>query len=305
MYDHKYVQFGLGNVRAEAPILFVGPTGYERAVDLEFLQTAMDGNPKYVGMANPDGLVKQQILVVRNPYDMAGMAVMTWRFRDPNKQDTCFGYAPAIRRVRRMSPANRSDSLFGSDATNDDVGLYDGMIAAMEWRLVTTQEALIPFMDEDPAPIEQNGQGEWKTTDKIKPGIYGYEKAGWQGAPWAPLNWVWAKRLTYVFEMRPKDPYYNYGNQYLWFCPEAYSPAYKIIHDRSGKYWKTVFKARMVGESADKNMRATLMGDTIYVDERSNHATLGPVASPKITLTFFADLKLDWFTLAGFQKFCK
>jgi hypothetical protein len=305
MYNHKYVQYGLGNARGEAPVLFIGPNGYERAVDLEVLQTAMDGNPKCMGSANPDGLIKQQILVVRSPYDMAGMAVMTWRFRDPNKQDMCFGYAPAIRRVRRMSPANRSDSLFGSDLTNDDVSLYDGMLAAMEWRLVREQEALIPFMDVDPARIEQNGQGEWKTTDKIKPAIYGYEKEGWQGAPWAPVNWFWVKRPTYVIEMRPRDPYYNYGTQHLWFCPDARSPAYKIIHDRSGKYWKTLAKARMVGESEDKNMRLTIMGDTIYVDERSSHATLGPVASPKIIVTYFADMKLDCFSLAGFQKFCK
>jgi hypothetical protein len=46
-------------------------------------------------------------------------------------------------------------------------------------------------------------------------------------------------------------------------------------------------------------------GDTIYLDERSNHACLGPLASPEITPIYFANVKLDVFSLAGFQKFCK
>ena len=105
--------------------------------------------------------------------------------------------------------------------------------------------------------------------------------------------------------MRPRDPYYNYGAQHLWICPEVYSPTYKIIHDRSGRYWKTVMKARIAGESADKNMRLTIMGDTVYVDERSSHGTIGPVVSPKIIVTYFAHMNPDCFSLAGFQKFCK
>lgn len=305
MYNKKYAQYSLGDVRGTAPIFFIGSNGYERALDLEVLVTHMEGNPKYATRANPQGLLQQEIVVVRSPYDLAGMAVMTWRFRDPGKQDLCFGYAPAIRRVRRMSPANRSDSLFGSDISNDDIALYDGKIAAMEWRLVRTQEALVPFWDRDPAPIAQSGHGEWKTTRQTKPAIYGYEKEGWQGAPWAPVNWVWVKRPTYIIEMRPRDRYYNYGVQHIWVGAEAYSPVYKIIGNRSGTYWKTLMKARMAGESADKSTRLTILGDTIYLDELSGHATIGPVARPEIILTYFANLSVDCFSLAGFQKFCK
>jgi hypothetical protein len=305
MYNNKYAQYSLGAARGEALVLLIGGTGYERTVGWEFLQTAMDGTPQSAGQANPDGLVKHQIIVVRSPYDLAGMATMTWRFRDPNKQDAVFGYAPSIRRVRRMSPANRSDSLFGSDVANDDAALYDGKMAAMEWRLLRRQDALIPFSDEVPTPLELNARREWVTNDRIKPAVYGFEKEGWQGAPWAPTNWVWAKCTTYVIEMKPKDRYYNYGLQHIWVSAEAFSPAYKIINDRSGKYWKTLVKARLVAESTDKTLRATILGDTIYIDERANHATLGRVATPEIVTTYSADLRVNIFSLAGFQKFCK
>jgi hypothetical protein len=78
-----------------------------------------------------------------------------------------------------------------------------------------------------------------------------------------------------------------------------------VIRDRSGKHWKTLIKGRMVGESADKSMRLTILGDTVYVDDRSGHATLGPVAPPEIEQIAFANLQLEIFSLAGFQKFCK
>ncbi len=305
MYNKKYVQYCLGDAAGTAPILFIGASGYERAMQLELLQTHMEGNPRSTTRLNPNRLLLQQIVVVRSPYDMAGTAVMTWRFLDPNKPDMCFGFIPAIRRVRRMSPANRSDTLFGSNIANDDIGLYDGKMAAMEWRLLRKQEALLPFWDPDPTLIERNGRDAWQTTREVKPTIYGYEKKGWQGAPWAPVNWVWVRGPAYVIEMRPKDPYYNYGVQQLWISAEAYSPVYKIIPDRSGEHWKTLVKARMSGRSADRSMRLTILGDTIYLDERTNHATLGPVASPEIVVTYFANLSADTFSLAGFQKFCK
>jgi hypothetical protein len=105
--------------------------------------------------------------------------------------------------------------------------------------------------------------------------------------------------------MRPRDPYYNYGIQHLWVCAEVYSPAYKVIHDRSGAYWKTIFKARAVCESANKEMRLTILGDSIAVDGRLNHASILRTADAKNIYTYFADIDTNYFSLAGFQKFCK
>lgn len=305
LYNKKYAEYTLCDLRAGGPLHFISPSGYERSVDLKALQTAMDGNPKCAERAGPHGLLNQQIFAVSKPYDLAGMAIMTWRFRDPVKQDIVFGYAPMIRRVRRMSPANRSDALFGSDMTNDDAGLYNGKMSAMEWKLLRKQEALLPFSYKDPGVLEQNKQGEWETAVKGRTLMYGYDKQGWQGAPWAPLDWVWVKRPTYVIEMKPKDRYYNYGIQHIWIGVAYPSPAYKIINDRSGQYWKTIFKARMAGESADGAMRLTYLGDTIAVDERSNHATISKGVGPKNIVTYLADLDFNVFSLAGFQKYCK
>jgi hypothetical protein len=204
-----------------------------------------------------------------------------------------------------MSPGNRSDALFGSDFSVDDTSCYDGKITAMEWKLIGKREALLPFSECGPGRIVRNDEGEWETTEGVKEMIYGYEKEGWQGAPWAPVNWVWVKQPAYVIEMKAKDPYYNYGPQELWVDSEAFVPAYKIVNDKAGRYWKIIFQAHACFESKDKEMQLTNTGDQLSIDERSDHATIIRTVTPTDIWTFSAEMEADDFSLAGFQKFCK
>jgi hypothetical protein len=175
----------------------------------------------------------------------------------------------------------------------------------MDWKLLRKQDALLPFSYKDPGVILQNNRGEWETTAESKTLTYGYEKEGWRGAPWAPVDWVWVKRPTYIIELKPKDRYYNYGIQHIWIGAEVPSPAYKIINDRSGKHWKTIFKARMAGTNLEGTMYLTYVGDTVAVDERSQHATIAKGVGPKNKFAYFANVDLNLFSLAGFQKHCK
>ncbi len=305
MYNHEYLAYILGSIRNTFQTPFLDRSGYLRTQKGRTHQMAMDGNPKSVTRANRDGIAKYQIFRVVSPYDVAGTAVMTWRYRDPQKEDNTFGYIPAIRRVRRMSPGNRTDALFGSDFAIDDASCYDGKVTAMDWKLIGKQEGLIPFSECGKGRIVRNDEGEWETTEGAKEMIYGYQKEGWQGTPWAPVNWVWVKHPVYVIEMKAKDPYYNYGPQELWVDTEAFMSSYKVISDKAGKYWKTIIKARACYESADKEMQFTMTGDQLAIDPRSDHTTVIKGIGPDDIWTFFADMDEDDFSLAGFSKFCK
>jgi len=204
-----------------------------------------------------------------------------------------------------MSPGNRSDCLFGSDMSVDDAACYDGKVTAMELKLLRKQDALLPFNFEDPGLLVKNEYGEWESSGNIKKFTHGFEKEGWQGAPWAPLDWVWVKRPVYVVEMRAKDPYYNYGPQELWVYEGNCIPHYKIINDRAGKYWKAVVMAIGFFETGDKELKLTYAGEEIVIDERADHATL--ISGPTQTdiWQYAAEMDEDDFSLAGFQKFCK
>jgi hypothetical protein len=305
MYNTKYWQFVQGSLRGPLVQAYLSPRDYLRGVTAFNVNLYMDGNPEAIARPNPDRVMKYQITSATSPYDIAGTAVLTWRYRDPEVEDNSFAYVPAIRRVRRMTPANRSDGMMGSDMAVDDAGMYDGKVTAMTWKFLRKEERLVPFMGKDPERIVSNEDGEWSSTEYVTEIDFGYEKEGWQGAPWAPLNFIWVKRPVYVIEVTPKDPYYNYGTQLIWVDTENWCPAHKTINDRAGKFWKFTLHAQMNYESDDKTMKVQSAGNQIVVDERNRRSTVSLPATSTDIWTFYARTDRDTFTLGGFQRFCK
>ena len=104
----------------------------------------------------------------------------------------------------------------------------------------------------------------------------------------------------------PRDPYYNYGRQIFYVDPVAHIGYYKIIYDRSGKHWKTLVVSYGGVESADRStMKMIHLYFHLIVDEKARHATVNEAVSQRNTAYYLADNKLNDYTLAGFQKFCK
>ncbi len=305
MHNKTYYTYCLGNVRFPFYAIWVGrESGFEREVRCEWLQYPMDGFPDAREQRNPDGIERYSIIRVIEPFDIAGTNILTWRYRD-KRPDSTFGYIPAIRRVRRMSPANRSDAFIGSDACVDDAWTFDGKVASVDWKVLREQEALLPFVHSEPQSLEKNARGEWQTPKSIKPIVFGYQKPGYTGAPWFPTNVIWAKRRVYVIEMTPKDPYYNYGTQYMWVDKGNFWCSFKVIHDRAGKYWKTFWTSQAHFQSPDQKLRLVTIGTQMSVDDRTRHCTIIEDCSPRNQWVWFAVQDVNDYTLAGFQKLCK
>ena len=305
VYNTFYTGYVGGSFLAYLRFDYLRRSGYIRTTHGEMHNLMMVGNPKSVARPNPDDVEKYIIFVGKSPYDIAGSAVMTWRYLDPQKPDNTFAFVPAIRRVLRMSSANRSDAMFGSDGAVDDAGGYDGKVTAMEWRILRKQEALAAFPSAAPGRVNKGEEGGWLSSEDIEVTVYGYEKEGWQGAQWAPVNWLWVKMPVYVLEMKPKDPYYNYGIQHLWVQTETWGPVYKTIYDKAGEYWKTFIVEGRCFESKDKGFHHVHAGDQLIIDERSNHATVTRGPMPTDLWEYDTELEENDFSLAGFQKFCK
>jgi len=305
MQNNHYMQYMPGHLRFPFQGIWLNRSGYLRETESILIQMALDGYPGALEIKNPGRIEKYIIMALKKPYDLAGSSIMTWRYRDPNKEDNSFAYSPMIRRVRRMSAANRSDALMGSDMAVDDANGYDGKVTAFTWKILRKQETLLPVLDVEPVRIVQNDRGEWVTTKNIKPVIYGYQKEGWQGAPWAPTNLCWVKRPVYIIEMNAKDRYYNYGMTQLWFEPEIYGAAYKIIHDKAGDYWKTMFIGAAACENDDKTLRFYTVALQQMVDDRADRCTVIEDCSPRNIWAYFAEMDINYFSLGGFQKFCK
>src|SRR5262249_430371 len=59
-----------------------------------------------------------------------------------DKRDSNWVYVPALRRVRAVSPANRSDGFLGSDMSQDDGPFFDGKPADFTWKLIGQKDML-------------------------------------------------------------------------------------------------------------------------------------------------------------------
>ena len=306
MYNKFYGTYVQGNEKFPFGTIWLSRNGgFEREVKCEWQQYPLDGFAGHKDQKNKEGYERFALIRVLAPFDIAGTNILLMRYRGL-KQDSTLAYVPAIRRVRRMSPANRSDSFIGSDACVDDAWCFDGKVTAFKWELLRKQEALMPYLDENPQPLEKGKLDAWLTGKNMKQIGYGYQDKEWTGAPWMPTNLVWVKRPTYVIKMTPKDPYYNYGTQYMWVDAEVnLMTTYKVIYDRAEKYWKVMWYSYSAYASPDGAMKLISGGSMVAVDDRTDHGTIIRFPEPDNTWTFFAELDKNNYSLGGFQKLCK
>ena len=128
-------------------------------------------------MPNTERLAfKETLHPLIEPFDLKGVGFTYYRYVDPAKQDDSWLYLPSLRRVRRLSTAQRSDALFGQDTDVDSYGGYAGQIAWMDWKFLGEKEVLGAFHAEH-FPVKWNdGAIDWAFDD------------------------VWEKRKVYVVE---------------------------------------------------------------------------------------------------------
>ncbi|MGB9499198.1 MAG: DUF1329 domain-containing protein [Dissulfuribacterales bacterium] len=304
-YNRSYYQALQGHISMPYQVIFVGRKGREREVDALWVQITLDGFEGAKDIPNPDAYMRRVISLFLQPFDVAGTAQMAWRFRAA-KSDLNFAYLPSMRRVRRTTPANRSDGIVGSDICYDDAWGYDGKVSDFKWKLIREQEALLPFRDKNPITIVQNKNGGWETTKDIKDTKFGFETKGWTGVPWAPTNCIWVKRTVQVMELRSRNPYYNFGIQYIWLDKESQTGLLKIVCDRAGDYWKTMILGQGGLISKDKeSMKLLTFTLQQNIDERSDHCSIIKDCSKRNKWIFFHTMDVNSFTLGGFPAFCK
>jgi len=184
--------------------------------------------PKY-RPPNPANLQSQFLGVVTKPADLQGTASLTWRYRDPDKRDSVWAFVPALRRVRAVSPSNRSDGYLGSDISGDDGFFFDGKPEDFDFKLIGKKEGLRvvdPEALSGPVQIDAVPGGGWSTLTSRNPSTVGYRTPGWTGVPWAPTEAALAKRTFWIVEAVPKDKYYLYGKIELWIDAETWDGAW-------------------------------------------------------------------------------
>ena len=230
LWNTIYTVYTGGNSRNVTNLAWVSPTRVERESGQDVTFLYYDGQPKhYSPPNNPENLLFQFISLSLTPADLQGTAALSWRYKDPSKRDANWAYVPSLRRVRAVSPANRSDGFLGSDISQDDGNFFDGKPEDFTWRLVGHRDAL-RMTDPDALagkvvrrPLSGGG---WRTPFSNNDRTFGAQVKDWKGIAWAPVAGALTKRKVWVLEAVPKDHYYLYGKIELWIDDYTYTGAW-------------------------------------------------------------------------------
>ena len=270
-----------------------GPLTVERHFLLDHLKRLYWNGRLYVDpkpeKPNPNGYRSQQGLYpILEPFDLKGVGALGNRYIDPAKQDDSWLYLPSLRRVRRLSTAQRSDALFGQDTDVDSYDGYAGHIAWMEWKFLGERD-VIGAMHAKNFPVKWGDKVDWAFDD------------------------VWEKRRVYVIEGVSKLPQYAYSKRVIFIDKEAWVIPFSDIYDRSGELWKVWindFTFRKSVEGAGAIQYPDEMGflpSIVMVDLQLEHATKAALPShrfPGEQGWYFnqgekAGISDDWFTVAA------
>jgi hypothetical protein len=150
---------------------------------------------------------------------------------------------PALRRVRAISPANRSDGFLGSDMSQDDGFFFDGKPEDFEWKVVEHKDGM-RFVDPDSLDGKVQRRelpgGGWRTVSFNNDRTVGYMVKDWKGVPWAPAVAAVAKRKFWILEGVPKDKYYLYGKIQLWIDDTTWAGAWNRKFSWQGELLNTL-----------------------------------------------------------------
>jgi Protein of unknown function (DUF1329) len=218
LWNYVYRTFYWGDSRNMSQLNWINPHALERRVDVEASFSYFDGIPIQDRKKNPENFSVQFLTVVKSPADVNGTASLSWRYRDPTKRDSTWAYVPALRRVRAVSPANRSDGFLGSDMSQDDGPFFDGKPEDFTWKVIGSKDQLRivdPVSLQHKADVIWLDSGGWRANWQDIPFI-GYMDPNWKGVGWAPRTGALAVRPHWLIEGVPKDKYYLYGRLELY-----------------------------------------------------------------------------------------
>jgi len=161
---------------------------------------------------NPNNYEFYSALGFFSPYDIRGMVGLTYRYDDPDKQDDMWMYLPVLRRIRRMSTAQRWDKLpGGSDLTYDALTGFQGKPTNYEWKYLGRKELLCPRQPKD-------------SIQEIK------------DKPMCAVDQLYQKVNTVVVEYKPKEYMVApISRAVMYLDPELYACFYVEYFDKKGK----------------------------------------------------------------------
>ncbi len=162
------------------------------------------------------------------PFDARGIMLLSYRYKASfgpkatTKYDDTWVYVPTLRRVRRISSAQRTDAVSGTDFTFDDLFSFNGIVPQYEWKCLGQMDIIAP------------------AHTKVK--AYPYEKDhnfGPYGLSFADDRWE--MRHAIKFRFTPTNSDHPYSHKDIYIDANSMEPLYSFAYDRKGELWKIIW----------------------------------------------------------------
>jgi outer membrane biosynthesis protein TonB len=212
----------------------------------------------------PDGVRYREMLgQLHEPFDLKGAGFTYIRYLDPKRHDDSWLYFPQLKRVRRLSTAQRSEGVFGQDVDLDSYAGYAGNPAWSHWTYLG-KKTVLGVMHAQNLP----GKFQKKPVDFF------------------PED-QWEPREVYVLLAVSKLGGYNFGQRVLYIDRDSLMIPYTEIYDLKGALWKGLVQTWKFGrEPIPNSKRAKYDYDQFYIpslsmfDIQLNHVTRCQFPSP-------------------------
>jgi hypothetical protein len=206
------------------------PLYYEGTAKIIRMSGRVEPEYESVGADLFRGEKRKQVFGVEvdSPFDARGILLITYRYKDSEKpkaqtkNDDTWVYVPTLRRVRRISSAQRTDAVSGTDFTFDDLRSFDGIVPQYQWECLGAD---LPIL----AAMNSRVEGYPYTRDHNF-GPYGLSHADDR----------WELRKTYRIKFVPNNADHPYSKKEIYIDMETLEPLYAFAYDRKNELWKII-----------------------------------------------------------------
>jgi hypothetical protein len=181
-------------------------------------------DPKPVVAHDPAIGYTEQWGPLHDPNDLKGAGVLNFRYVSPDVPDDSYLYLPELRKVRRLSMANRSDAFWGTDLDIDSIWTWNSKLSFWTFKFLGTHKMLDAFHGGGYAQREA-----WCSQPDGVSGLKAFvwclphelrEQAVVEGTPTGFSQYAFSKRILYIDK-------------------ESYMSQYNEGYDQGGQLCKT------------------------------------------------------------------
>jgi hypothetical protein len=192
-YHNKYSLFAY-DYKSTSRIFYVDKSGFKRT---------KEAIRERIIKAGQGGISYKDLIPVTYPTESKGLAILTWTYEDPDKDQETWLWVPSLKKVRKISASEDDDAFMGSDLTVEEVSTR---------RFEDESYTFIGHKDFSGYTTGETGELKFKGS------------------------------ACFVIDCIPRKPHWYYAKRTVWVDKDTGGVIFEEYYDKNGKMFKTIFR---------------------------------------------------------------